>query len=258
MTEEQVAKLRAAGFSDADINDYVANEGKQTELKPVNPNSPITDSGLPEIDVTQPSDTLSKAQSAGVPTTNQGSMMTDATAVGAAVAPYVVPAVATGLGLYGAGKVGGWGRNLANQVGQGINAFNTQSMASQHAAEGIADRELVRQGGMTAQEAAQRQYAREAAMQAQRAAGQQSAQAGAQQTARQSMAQKVRQMAAQRIIPAAAGAAVPAAVAGAVAAPGAAMMYDAYKNYQQQSPEERKRSAMEALSGQGLGQAGIY
>ena len=90
------------------------------------------------------------------------------------------------------------------------------------------------------------------------AGAQSTAQAGAQQTARESMAQRVRQMAAQRIMPAMAGAAVPAAVGAAVAAPGAAMMYDAYKNYQGQSPEERKRSAMEALSGQGLGQAGIY
>jgi hypothetical protein len=257
MTEEQVAKLRAAGFSDEDINDYQANAGKSgAPTGPVSPDAPLA-AGLPEVDVSQPSETLRNAQAAGVATTNTGSMMTDAAAVGAAVAPYVVPAAATGAGLYAAGKVGGWGRNLANQVGQGIHSFNTSTLGAQHAAEGIADRELMRQGGMTAQEAAQRQYAREAAMQAQRAAGQSTAQA-TQQTARQSMAQKVRQMAAQRIIPAMAGAAVPAAVGAAVAAPGAAMMYDAYKNYQGQSPEERKRSAMEALSGQGLGQAGIY
>jgi hypothetical protein len=72
------------------------------------------------------------------------------------------------------------------------------------------------------------------------------------------MASKMRNFAAQRVLPAAAGAAVPAAVAGAVAAPGAAMMMDAYRNYQTQTPEQRKQSAMEALSGQGMGQAGIY
>lgn len=90
------------------------------------------------------------------------------------------------------------------------------------------------------------------------ASAQAGAQQAAQQTARQSMAERVRQMAAQRIMPVMAGAAVPAAVGAAVAAPGAAMMMDAYRNYQRQTPEERRRSAMEALSGQGQGQAGIY
>jgi hypothetical protein len=68
-------------------------------------------------------------------------------------------------------------------------------------------------------------------------------------------ASRMRQLAAQRVVGfGASGAAVPAAVA---AVPGA-MMYDAYKNYQTQTPEQRKQSAMEALSGQGMGQAGIY
>ena len=71
------------------------------------------------------------------------------------------------------------------------------------------------------------------------------------------IANQMRQYAAQRVIPAGAVAG-PAAVMGGVAAVPGAMMYDAYKNYQGQSPEDRKRSAMEALSGQGLGQAGIY
>lgn len=70
------------------------------------------------------------------------------------------------------------------------------------------------------------------------------------------VASKMREFAAQRVLPAGAG--VGAATYGAVAAPGAAMMYDAYKNYQQQTPEQRKQSSMEALSGQGFGQAGIY
>jgi len=69
------------------------------------------------------------------------------------------------------------------------------------------------------------------------------------------VASRMRNVAAQRVIGfGASGAAVPAAVA---AIPGA-MMMDAYGNYKQQTPEERKQSAMDALSGQGMGQAGIY
>jgi hypothetical protein len=71
------------------------------------------------------------------------------------------------------------------------------------------------------------------------------------------IANQMRQYAAQRVIPAGA-AAGPAAVMGGVAAVPGAMMYDAYKNYQGQTPDQRKKSSMEALSGQGLGQAGIY
>jgi hypothetical protein len=71
-------------------------------------------------------------------------------------------------------------------------------------------------------------------------------------------ASRMRQVAAQRVLPAAGAALGPAAVMGGVAAVPGAMMMDAYGNYKQQSPEQRKRSAMEALSGQGMGQAGIY
>ena len=102
MTEEQIAKLRAAGFSDTDINEYAANESKQTAGKqPVDPNAAPT-SDLPEIDVTQKSDILKNAEAAGVSTTNPGSYLADAAALGAAAAPYVVPAALTAGGIYGA------------------------------------------------------------------------------------------------------------------------------------------------------------
>jgi hypothetical protein len=102
MTEQQVAKLRAAGFSDTDINDYAANESKQAAgPQPVDPNAAPT-SDLPEIDVTQKSDTVRNAEAAGVSTTNTGSYLSDAAAAGAALAPYAAGVGLTGAGLYGA------------------------------------------------------------------------------------------------------------------------------------------------------------
>jgi hypothetical protein len=165
MTEQDIAKLRAAGFTDADIEDYKANE---VQAPTASGGPAVPDTSLPEVDVNQPSETLRNAQAAGAPTTNPGSWTTDAAGVATLAAPYVIPTVATGAGLYGVAKVGGWGRNLVNTVGEGVKAMNTQTMASQHAAEGVADRALVNQGVMTAEEALARQQAREAAMNAQR------------------------------------------------------------------------------------------
>jgi len=102
MNQEKIDRLRAAGYSDADINEYVANESKQTAGKqPVDPNAAPT-SDLPEIDVTQKSETLRNAEAAGVSTTNPGSYLADAAALGAAAAPYAVPAALTAGGIYGA------------------------------------------------------------------------------------------------------------------------------------------------------------
>ena len=49
--------------------------------------------------------------------------------------------------------------------------------------------------------------------------------------------------------------AVAAAPFAAVAAPPAAMMYHDYRNFQQQTPEQQRESAMNALSGTAPGQA---
>jgi hypothetical protein len=163
MTNEEIQKLKDAGIDDATIQSIAAEDAAKQVPSAMQTQGPVAPEALPEVDVTKPSETLRNAQAAGVPTTNEGSYLADAAAIGAAAAPYVVPTVLTGAGLYGAAKVGGWGRNLVNTLGQGINAMNAQSMAAQHAAEGIADRAAVQQGVMTAQEMAQRQAAREAA-----------------------------------------------------------------------------------------------
>ena len=136
MTQEQIAKLKAAGFSDADISDYVANEGKQSAgKKPVDPQA-VTSSDLPEIDVTQKSETLRNAEAAGVPTTNPGSLLTDAAAVGTAIAPYAVPAALTAGGLYGA-SVAKQGFNAMRAAAE---ARTAQANAQMAQAQGLQQR----------------------------------------------------------------------------------------------------------------------
>lgn len=66
-------------------------------------------------------------------------------------------------GLSGASNKIGAGMDVAKQ---GINAMNTSNAVNQAASAGIADRALVSQGAMTAEEAYKRQLAREASMQA--------------------------------------------------------------------------------------------
>jgi len=63
MDQEQIDKLRAAGYTDDDIRDFAANQPKLNNVA-----KPQADETLPDIDVTKPSDTLSQAQAAGVPT----------------------------------------------------------------------------------------------------------------------------------------------------------------------------------------------
>jgi hypothetical protein len=114
MNEQDIAKLKAAGFSDADIADYHANTA---------PEAAQPAETLPEVDVTTQSEISRNAEAAGIPTTNEGSWASNAAAVGAAAAPYAVPVGAGALGIYGAAKVGGWGRNLANTVNEGVAAY---------------------------------------------------------------------------------------------------------------------------------------
>lgn len=140
MTEQDVAKLKAAGFTDADIAEYQANEGKQgASAAPVNPQAPVSQD-LPEIDVTQKSETLKNAEQAGVATTNEGSWKSDAMALGSAVAPYVLPVAGGALGLYGAGKVGGWGREIGKGVQAMAEAQRASAAAQQATAEGLQQR----------------------------------------------------------------------------------------------------------------------
>jgi hypothetical protein len=100
MNQEQIDKLRAAGYTDDDIRDFTSNQPKAN-------NAPAQsgDQSLPEIDVTKPSDILSQAEAAGVPTgARPSSLMSDI----ATVAPVVLAENAgkLALGGLGAGALG--------------------------------------------------------------------------------------------------------------------------------------------------------
>jgi len=100
MDQQQIDKLRAAGYTDDDIRDFVANQpslgnaATQTQAET-----------LPEIDVTKPSDTLKQAEAAGIPTgARESSFLSDI----ATVAPVVLAENAgkIALGGLGAGALG--------------------------------------------------------------------------------------------------------------------------------------------------------
>lgn len=277
-----IQAAKQAGYTDEEINAYLQAKPETKTIAPVAPGQ--------EVDPGEPPPPPSPE---GFKQAGEGNYLPAIGTAAAAAAPYAVPAVATGAGLYGAAKVGGWGRDILNTAREGMEAYKTgvgQNAATQ---EFRALERMARGTGPDADMARQRlqQLIRaqsglptgspppQAGQQAFSQMGQQLSQtrpvnpasmpmtnapapAPQQPSIMQrgmDMANRVRQMAAQRIVPAGAGAmAGPAAVMGGVAAVPGAMMVDAYRNYQTQTPEQRKRSAMEALSGQGLGQAGIY
>ena len=130
MTNEELQKLKDAGIEDAVIQSIIAEDAaKQGNAQVTAPVAP----DLPEIDVTQKSDTLKNAEAAGVPTSNEGSLITDVAALGAAAAPYALPAAGAGLGLYGAAKVGGWGREIGKGVQSMAEAQRASAAAQQQA-----------------------------------------------------------------------------------------------------------------------------
>lgn len=263
-----IQAAKQAGYTDEEINAYLQAKPETKTIAPVAPGS--------EVDPGEPPPPPSPE---GFKQAGEGNYLPAIGTAAAAAAPYAVPAVATGVGLYGAAKVGGWASELGKTAREGMEAYkhgvNTANEIAQRnvALQEARMAERMARGGQAAQQAAQ------GGQQAFQQMGQQLSQArpvnpasmpmtNAPAPAPQQpsimqrgmdMASRVRQMAAQRIVPAGAGAmAGPAAVMGGVAAVPGAMMVDAYRNYQTQTPEQRKRSAMEALSGQGLGQAGIY
>lgn len=101
MTEQEIAKLKAAGFSDADIQEYIKSE---TSSQPTaQPNAAVAPSqDLPEVDLAQPSQTLQQAKAAGVPTTTEGGYMPELMAAGTWAADHPI---ATGAAALGAAKL---------------------------------------------------------------------------------------------------------------------------------------------------------
>jgi hypothetical protein len=99
--DRQAAK--AAGYTDAEIDAYEA-EQKQKGA----PAAEVSGTEPPPPPPPSPSDIQN--QNTGV---DYGEL---ATTMGLAAAPYVLPAVGVGAAGYGALKVGGWGRNLAESA----------------------------------------------------------------------------------------------------------------------------------------------
>lgn len=157
MTNEEIQKLKDAGIDDATIQGIIAEDAAKqgANVQAGAPATPVAPEGLPEIDVTQKSDTLKNAQAAGVATTNEGSLMTDVAALGAAAAPYALPATGAGLGLYGAAKVGGWGREIGKGVQAMAEAQRASAAAQQATAQGLQQRFNQRMAQQAAQQAAQ-------------------------------------------------------------------------------------------------------
>jgi hypothetical protein len=154
MDQQQIDKLRAAGYTDDDIRDYVSNQPQLATGSPTQ-TQPET---LPEIDVTKPSDTLSQAEAAGVPTgARESSFFSDVITA----APVVLAENAGKLAV-GAGGVGGL--LAANQVRKGMqasaNARNAQSAAQM--AQAQAAMEQARAAQMQSQGIQQRFEAKQA------------------------------------------------------------------------------------------------
>lgn len=157
MDQQDIEKLRAAGYTDDDIRDFAANQPKLG-----NAPTQTTEETLPEIDVTKPSDTLKQAEAAGVPTgARESSFLSDV----ATAAPVVLGENAGKIAL-GAGGVGA--AVAANQVRKGMQAASAarsaqaaaqaaqaqaameQARAAQQAAQGLQERHLARQAAQAA------------------------------------------------------------------------------------------------------------
>lgn len=148
--EQRKQQARNEGYSEEEINAALGTTTPPPEAAPAPvPPGPVTPVAPdPELDRTAEQNT------------------TLATGVGLGAAALGIPAaIAYGIKAIGSGAKNtiGQGMDLAKQ---GIGAANMSSAVSQATAEGIADRELVRQGSMSSNQAKQRQLAREKALQA--------------------------------------------------------------------------------------------
>lgn len=154
MDQAQIEKLRAAGFSDDEIRDYAASQ-TQTGTAPAQAQTQAET--LPEVDVTKPSETLSNAQAAGVPTgARESSVFSDI----AVAAPVMLGENVGKVALGGAGLGAAY---AANQVRKGMQvragaaaaqaaaqqaqaqAMMEQARAAQQAAQGVQERFAARQ-----------------------------------------------------------------------------------------------------------------
>ena len=158
MNEIEINKLRAAGFSDDEIKDYIANRPQASGS-----GAPTSDStgDLPEVDVNKPSTTLQQAEAAGIPTEGRAPGFTEfGTAAGSAVADNAGK-IAAGLGLGGGAYVANQWRKGAQATAAARNAQAAaqmaqaqaameQARAAQMSAQGLQERALARQAAQAA------------------------------------------------------------------------------------------------------------
>lgn len=140
--DRQAAKQ--AGYSDEEIDAYLQSQPKkEKDSGPVQPGAMTEASTEPPPPSTVIGDT--------------GGIMPAIATAGMAVAPYALPAAATGAGIYGALKVGGWANELGKTAREGMEAYkygvnaNTQ-MAAENASlqrERMLER-MARNGDMAA------------------------------------------------------------------------------------------------------------
>ena len=165
MNEQEIEKLRAAGFSDDDIRDYMADKQRQPQQPGVQTERDRRNDQGPELDPNAPSETMARAREQGVPTESQPSSFIDDVMT---VAP-VFLAENAGKVAVGAGGLGA--AYAANQVRKGMQAragaqaaqaaaqaaqaqaTMEQARAAQQAAQGVQERFAQRQAAQAARTA---------------------------------------------------------------------------------------------------------
>lgn len=173
MNEQDIQKLRAAGFSDDDIRDYMANQQRQPQAgaRPA-PTAPAqaADQGA-DLDPNAPSETLARARAQGVPTEGRessfiGDVMTAAPVLAAEYAVPLAAAAGGGAALYGANQLR---QGMQARAGaQAAQAAAQQATAAAQAAQAQAALEQARAAQMQAQ-GLQERFAQRQAAQAARA-----------------------------------------------------------------------------------------
>ena len=157
MNEQEIQKLKAAGFSDDDIRDYMADKQRQPQQPGVQTEIDRRNDQGPELDPNAPSETMARAREQGIPTEGQeSSFIDDVMTVARVVLAENAGKVALGAGGLGAAyaanqirkgmqtRAGAQAAQAAAQAAQ-AQATMEQARAAQQAAQGVQERFAQRQ-----------------------------------------------------------------------------------------------------------------
>jgi hypothetical protein len=136
------AAAKAAGYTDAEIDAY---EAEQKKKQPE-----------PQIDVAGDTPPPPPPADANQGEASGTSLVEVGTTLATAAAPYAGGAALTGLGLYGASKIGGWGTNVLKGVNEAAGAYKEVAKSNAMTQEFRALERLARGSGPEAQAAQQR------------------------------------------------------------------------------------------------------